>query len=194
MRQMSELKVAGRIAARIVLAVGFLAAAAAGGCRQMPDEARELSYRDAKERFAIDLPRGWVSDKKGGVTLFMLPLPGGEESVSVSVTVSRQEGEGEAAAVTAEEFLENLRRQLSRRRRYEEDRACVLKHPNGLRAAYVEGLIAGEATGEGGRRLRLYGFVLEGRRVVLQSLIPAGFADVELISTTNAVLDSFIVW
>lgn len=193
MRQMSGLKIAVGIAATIVLAVGFLAAAA-GGCRQMPDEARELSYRDDKERFALDVPRGWVSGKKEGVTLFMLPLPGGEESVSVSVTVSRQGGEGEAEAVTAEGFLENLRRQLSQERRYEEDRACVLKHPNGLRAAYIEGLVGSEATGLRGRRLRLYGFVLDGRRVVLQSLIPTGLADVELISKTNAVLDSFIVW
>ena len=157
------------------------------GCRQMPEEARRRSYRDAQQRFATDVPRGWATQKDGPSTVFLVSLPGTGRVASVTVTVSIEPAET-SSRKSPEDMLERLRRQLAAQPMYQEDRSSVVTHPNGLRAAYLEAVVASDAIDGPPRRLRLYGFPLDDRQVLLKALMPADLSEPHIISATNTIL------
>ncbi len=172
-------------------------------CQRMPKAADNRSYKDTQQRFALDLPKGWLVSKTDSGTVFLAPaanssdqptVVGGLFSASVSVTISSQPLATESGGSALEELLTTLRRQFSAQQSYQEFRAQVLSHPNGLQAAYIEAQLESQQISGGPRRLRLYGFVVGDRQVLLQALVPSQFDDTNIISGTNAILDSFIVW
>jgi hypothetical protein len=174
---------------RVILPAA-LAMAALSGCNQPPEESRQRSHRDVQQRFAVDVPRGWAVNKDGPTTVFLMPLPGGGQSASVSVAVG-----GGAADKSPQELLDRLRRELAGQSFYQEHRAAVVTHPNGLRAAYIEALVDAATLDGPPRQMRLYGFVPGGgRQVVIKSLMPSGLENPQIISGTNSILDSLLVW